>query len=181
MGIGNSLSYKNITLDFSFDIRQGGLMYSRTADITRFTGNSITTTYENNRQPFVVPGSVTQATAADGTVSYSPNTTAVDIEHQDDYYRATALDRATVIDKSFVKLREVVIGYQLPKKLLGSSPLQSLGFSVVGRNLFLWTPSSNQYIDPETSTFGTDISGQFGEFSANPSTRSIGFSVKANF
>ncbi|MFB0904199.1 MAG: SusC/RagA family TonB-linked outer membrane protein [Nonlabens sp.] len=181
MGIGNSLSYKNITFDFSFDIRQGGLMYSRTADITRFTGNSITTTYENNRQPFLVPGSVTQATAADGTVSYSPNTTAVDIEHQDDYYRATALDRATVIDKSFIKLREVVIGYQLPKKLLGSTPLQSLGFSVVGRNLFLWTPSSNQYIDPETSTFGTDLGGQFGEFSANPSTRSIGFSVKANF
>ncbi|EIA10302.1 tonB-dependent receptor [Flavobacterium frigoris PS1] len=180
MGVGNSLSYKNITLDFSFDIRQGGLMYSRTADITRFTGNSITTTY-NNRQPFVVPGSVTQSTATDGTVTYAPNTTPVDIEHQDDYYSATALDRATVIDKSFIKLREVVIGYQLPKSLLGASPLQSLSFSVVGRNLFLWTPSSNQYIDPETSTFGTDIAGQFGEFSANPSTRSIGFSVKANF
>jgi hypothetical protein len=45
----------------------------------------------------------------------------------------------------------------------------------------LWTPKSNQYIDPETSTFGTDLRGQYGEFSSNPSTRSIGFSVKANF
>ena len=180
MGIGNTLSYKNFTLDFSFDIRQGGLMYSRTADITRFTGNSITTTY-NDRQPFVVPGSVVKVTATDGTVTYVPNTTPVDIEHQDDYYSATALNRETVIDKSFIKLREVVIGYDFPRKLLGNAPIQSLSFSVIGRNLFLWTPKSNQYIDPETSTFGTDLRGQFGEFSSNPSTRSIGFSVKANF
>ncbi|NRS89653.1 TonB-linked SusC/RagA family outer membrane protein [Flavobacterium sp. 7E] len=180
MGIGNSLSYKNVTLDFSFDIRQGGLMYSRTADITRFTGNSITTTY-NNRQPFVIPGSVTQTTATDGTVSYNTNTTPIDIEHQDDYYNADATSRENVIDKSFIKLREIVIGYQFPKKLLSSTPVESLSFSVVGRNLFLWTPKSNQYIDPETSTFGTDLSGQFGEFSANPSTRSLGFSLKANF
>ncbi|MEO8240270.1 MAG: SusC/RagA family TonB-linked outer membrane protein [Flavobacterium sp.] len=180
MGIGNTVSYKNFTLDFSFDIRQGGLMFSRTADITRFTGNSITTTY-NDRQPFVVPGSVTKATATDGTVTYTPNTTAVDIEHQDDYYTSDALARETVIDKSFIKLREVVLGYEFPKKLLGNAPIQSLSFSVIGRNLFLWTPKSNQYIDPETSTFGTDLSGQFGEFSANPSTRSLGFSIKANF
>ena len=180
MGVGNTLSYKNFTLDFSFDIRQGGLMYSRTADITRFTGNSITTTY-NDRQPWVVPGSVVKTTAANGTVTYAPNTTAIDTEHQDDYYSAVANDRETVIDKSFIKLREVVIGYDFPKKLLGNAPIQSLSLSVIGRNLFLWTPRSNQYIDPETSTFGTDLSGQFGEFSANPSTRSVGFSVKANF
>ncbi|REG98188.1 SusC/RagA family TonB-linked outer membrane protein [Flavobacterium aquicola] len=180
MGIGNTLSYKNITLDFSFDIRQGGLMYSRTADITRFTGNSITTTI-NDRQPWIVPGSVTKTTAADGTVTYKPNTTPIDMEHQDDYYSAVANNRETVIDKSFVKLREIIISYQFPKTFLKSTPINTLSFSVVGRNLFLWTPSSNQYIDPETSTFGTDLEGQFGEFSANPSTRSIGFSLKANF
>ena len=180
MGIANSFSYKNITLDFSFDIRQGGLMYSRTADITRFTGNSITTTI-NDRQPWIVPGSVTKTTAADGTITYAPNTTAIDMSHQDDYYDATSTERQTVIDKSFIKLREIVIGYQFPKTLLGNAPFKSLTLSLVGRNLFLWTPSSNQYIDPETSTFGTDIEGQFGEFSANPSTRSVGFSVKANF
>ncbi len=180
MGIGNTFSYKNITLDFSFDIRQGGLMYSRTADITRFTGNSITTTI-NDRQPWIVPGSVTKTIANDGTVTYAPNTTPIDMEHQDDYYSAVANDRETVIDKSFIKLREIIISYQFPKSFFKSTPINTLSLSVVGRNLFLWTPSSNQYIDPETSTFGTDLEGQFGEFSANPSTRSIGFSLKANF
>lgn len=180
MGIGNTLSWKGLSLDFTFDIREGGLMYSRTADITRFTGNSITTTY-NDRQPFIVPGSVVRNIAPDGSVTYSPNTTPVDSEHMDDYYRAEALSRATVIDKSFIKLREVVLSYRLPSKLLQGTHLQALTVSVIGRNLFLWTPSDNQYIDPEVSTFGTDLRGQFGEFSANPSTRSLGFSLRANF
>jgi len=176
MGVGNSFSYKGVSLDFTFDIRQGGLMYSRTADITRFTGNSITTIY-NDRQPWIVPGSV----VANGDGTYSPNTTAIDTEHQDDYYRADALARATVIDKSYIKLREVIVSYALPSKLLEGTHIQGLSLSLIGRNLFLWTPKSNQYIDPESSTFGTDLQGQFGEFSANPSTRSIGFSLKANF
>lgn len=176
MGIGNTFSWKGVTLDFTFDIRQGGLMFSRTADITRFTGNSITTTI-NDREPWIVPGSVTQN--EDGT--FSPNITPIDREHQDDYYSAEANDRQNVISKSFVKLREVIVSYDLPSKYLKGTYLKGFTFSLIGRNLLLWTPESNQYIDPETSTFGTDIEGQFGEFSANPSTRSIGFSLKANF
>jgi TonB-linked SusC/RagA family outer membrane protein len=180
LGIGNTLSYKNITLDFSFDIREGGLMFSRTADITRFTGNSITT-IENNREPFLIPNSVVKNTDALGNVTYSPNTTSIDYEHMDDYYRADALDRANVIDKSFVKLREVVLSYNLPSSVLRGTGVNNLSISLIGRNLFVWTPENNQFIDPEVSTFGTDLAGQFGEFSANPSTRSLGFSLKANF
>ena len=180
LGISNTLSYKNITLDFSFDIRQGGLMYSRTADITRYVGNSITT-IENNRNPFIYPNSVVKTTDALGDVIYTPNTTYVDNEHMDNYYASDALSRANVIDRSFVKLREVVLSYNVPSKFLKGTGLNNFSFSVIGRNLFLWTPASNQYIDPETSTFGTDLEGQFGEFSANPSTRSLGFSLKANF
>jgi TonB-linked SusC/RagA family outer membrane protein len=180
MGITNNISWKNLSLDFTFDIRQGGLMYSRTADITRFTGNSVTTTI-NDRQPFIVPNSVTRTVGADGTTTYAPNTTPVRGEYMDDYYRADANARANVIDKSFVKLREVVLSYRMPSDMLSGTFINSLSVSLIGRNLFLWTPRSNQYIDPEASTFGNDLAGQFGEFSANPSTRSVGFSLKANF
>ncbi len=180
MGITNDFSYKGLALGFTVDVREGGLMYSRTADITRFTGNSITTMY-NDRQPFIVPNSVQQTVSEDGTITYVENTVPVDREHMDDYFRATALDRATVIDKSFIKLREVVLSYNLPTRFLDQTPLDAVSFSIVGRNLFLWTPESNQFIDPETSTFGTDLQSQFGEFSANPSTRSIGFSLATRF
>lgn len=180
MGISNNISWKGLSLDFTFDIRQGGLMYSRTADITRFTGNSITTTY-NDRQPFIVPNSVTRSVDGNGNTVYTPNDKPISGEYMDDYYRADANARANVIDKSFIKLREVVLSYKLPSKVLEGTFINALSMSIIGRNLFIWTPRSNQYIDPEVSTFGNDLSSQFGEFSANPSTRSIGFSLKANF
>jgi TonB-linked SusC/RagA family outer membrane protein len=180
LGVSNDFSYKNLSLGFTLDIREGGLMFSRTSDITRFTGNSITTTY-NDRKPFIVPNSVQIDVDDDGNETFVENTTAVDAAHMDNYFNSTALEGEDVIDKSFVKLREVVFSYTLPKKLLEQTPLDNVSVSIIGRNLFVWTPESNQFIDPETSTFGTDLTGQFGEFSANPSTRSVGFSIKTRF
>ncbi len=180
-GIINEFSYKNFDLSFSLDIRQGGVMYSRTADITRFTGNSVTTMY-NNREPFIVPGSVQEVLDGDGNVTgYVENTTAVSRSQMDNYYNATALSGENVIDRSYVKLRDVTLGYSFPSEWLERTPLRTLKFSVIGKNLALWTPSNNQFIDPEISTFGTDLEGQFGEFSANPRTRSIAFSIRASF
>lgn len=180
LGLTNRFSYKGLSLGFTLDSRQGGVMYSRTADITRFTGNSITTTF-NDRQPFIVPNSVQKVIADDGSETYVENTTPVSRAYMDDYYSSTALNRETVIDKSFVKLREVVLSYGISQDILEGTPLDALSVSVIGRNLFIWTPEDNQFIDPEASTFGTDLRSQFGEFSANPSTRSVGFSVKTRF
>ena len=106
MGFSNNFTWKGFGLGFNFDIRKGGLMFSRTSDISHFTGNSVKTTY-NNRKPFIVPGSVNEIDNGDGTFSYTENLTAVDPAHMDDYHRAVAFDRQNVIDKSFVKLRDL--------------------------------------------------------------------------
>ena len=66
MGIGNVLKYRDFSLSFDFDIRQGGLMFSRTHDITYFTGNAIQTAY-NDRNPFVVPLFMVQLSITTGT------------------------------------------------------------------------------------------------------------------
>lgn len=180
IGLTNSFSYKGFTLGFTLDSRQGGLMFSRTADITRFTGNSITTTI-NNRNPYIIPNSVQQIEDGTGNISYIENTTPIDYAHWDDYFRASATERDNVIDKSFIKLREVVFSYNFPKTILEKTPFKDLSLTVVGRNLLLFTPESNQYIDPEVSTFGTDLESQFGEYSASPTTRSVGLTLKAKF
>ncbi len=180
LGITNSFTYKGFSLGLSVDVRQGGLMYSRTASLTRFTGNSITTTI-NDRQPYIIPGSVNRIDDGNGNFTYVENTTAIDNEHWDDYYRASAVERGDVIDKSYVKLREVTFGYRFSKKIIEKTPFEDISLTVVGRNLLLFTPESNQYIDPEVSTFGTDLASQFGEFSASPSTRSVGLTLKASF
>lgn len=181
LGIINEFSYKNFSLGVTIDSRQGGLMYSRTADITRFTGNSVTTMF-NNRETFIVPNSVQKKIADDGSTYYVENTTPVSRANVDnEYYGSSAFNRDLVIDKSFVKLREVVFTYNFGDKVLDKTFLDNLSVSVIGRNLFLWTPEDNQFIDPEVSTFGTDLQSQFGEFSASPSTRSLGFSLRTRF
>ncbi len=180
LGITNDFSFKGFSLGFSIDVRQGGLMFSRTASNTRFTGNSITTTI-NDRQPYIIPGSVNRVDDGSGNFTYTENTTAIDNEHWDDYYRAVANERGDVIDKSYIKLREVTFGYKFSKKIIKNTPFENISITVVGRNLLLFTPESNQYIDPEVSTFGTDLASQFGEYSGSPSTRSLGLTLKATF
>jgi hypothetical protein len=49
------------------------------------------------------------------------------------------------------------------------------------RNLLLFTPSDNHFIDPELTTFGNDLNADYGEFSAAPTTRSFGASLRFTF
>lgn len=180
MGVTNRFGYKGLSLVATFDIRQGGVMFSRTADINNFTGNGIKTTY-NDRKPFIVPNSVQKIDNGDGTFSYVENTVIVDQEHMDDYYRADAFDGQYLIDKSYIKLRELILSYNIPKKLTDRTPFSSLSVSLFGQNLFVWRPVDNQFVDPETTTFGNGIEADFGEFSANPSVRTYGIGLKASF
>ncbi len=180
MGFSNNFTWKGFGLGFNFDIRKGGLMFSRTSDISHFTGNSVKTTY-NNRKPFIVPGSVNEIDNGDGTFSYTENLTAVDPAHMDDYHRAVAFDRQNVIDQSFIKLRDLVISYNIPAKYADKVKAYNMTVSVVGRNLLLFTPTDNQFIDPEVTSFGTGVAAGFGEFSANPTARSISIALRANF
>jgi len=179
MGISNVLSYKELSFGFDFDIRQGGLMYSRTKDINYFVGNAIQTTY-NGRNPFIIPGSVVDN--GDGT--YSPNTVPISVADLGEYFAkgTTKMDSDFLIDKSFIKLRSVYLSYSLPKSIMAKIPgIEDIQISCFGNNLLLWTPESNTFIDPEVSTNGNDLEGKYGEFSANPTTRKFGFNLKVKF
>ena len=178
MGIGNTFRYKGVSLGIDFDIRKGGLLFSRTADISYFTGNAIQTAY-NDRSPFIVPNSV----QSDGNGGYVENTTPLDPTQIYNFWNNGGFlsDESFLVDKSYVKLRSVVLSWELPKKWLSGTPLQGVKVSFFGNNLFLWTPSSNTFIDPELTSFGNDLSGNFGEYSANPSSRKFGFNVNVKF
>ena len=170
-------------MSFDFDIRKGGVMFSRTKNITYFTGNAIQTAY-NHRNPWIIPNSVVQSgTDANGAPIYTENTTALTPTNIYNYWNngADNYDAEFLVDKSYVKLRSVVLSWDLPKAWLAKTFLTGVKVSVFGNNLFLWTPSSNTFIDPESSSFGNDLSGNFGEYSANPSSRKMGFNVSVKF
>jgi TonB-linked SusC/RagA family outer membrane protein len=51
---------------------------------------------------------------------------------------------------SYVRLKSVELGYTLPGSLLRNS-LHSVRFYVAGQNIFTWTPSTKEALDPENS------------------------------
>jgi len=182
-GVTNNISYKGISLGFTFDIRDGGIMYSRTKEMMYFTGTAPNTTY-NDRQPFVVPNSVVQAGTDDnGNPIYVENTTPITYgsnlhTYWGQSYGGGEFGKRFMVSKSFVKLRELSISYSLPTTLLDKTPFGNVQVSLIGRNLFIWTPEENKYIDPESTTFGNDIEADYGEFSATPTVRSMGVNLR---
>lgn len=183
MGFGTTIRYKTLSLSADLDVRRGGLMYSHTKNITYFTGNAIQTTY-NSRSLFIIPNSVCAVTAADGkTTTYVPNTTPLDETNYFNYFYAGGSDMGSgfLIDKSYVKLRSVVLTWELPKSWLAKTPFTTVRLSAFGNNLFVWTPSSNTFVDPEVTSFGNDLEGNFGEYLTNPSSRHFGFNLNVQF
>lgn len=75
----------------------------------------------------------------------------------------------------------MVLSWELPSKWLAKTPLSGVRVSAFGNNLFVWTPSDNTFMDPEMTSFGNDLEGNFGEYSANPSSRKFGFNVMVKF
>lgn len=179
MGLQNTFRYKDIRLSAGIDYKQGGMMYSYTKRLSHFVGNGIETTY-NGRNPWIIPNSV----VSDGNGGYVENTTPVAFEDVTAFYNNSqnaAAEGNNVIDKTFLRLRDVVLSYSMKSSLINRAGLNSLIFSIYGKNLALWTPSGNPYVDPETTTFGRGIRSEFGEFATNPSQRSYGASVKFSF
>ncbi len=182
-GINNNFTYKSFSFGFMFDYRIGGLMYSRTKNITQWAGTVPETLY-NNREPFILPNSVYEIDRDDnGDPVYAENTIPLDRVKLVEYWGngGSELDGASFIDKSFVKLREVTIGYGLPSNWFNKTPIEKLYIGVSGKNLWLWTPAGQTYIDPELTTFGNDLRADFGEYGAQPSVRSVSFNLKVDF
>lgn len=195
MGINNTFTYKGVKLGVLFDIRQGGKVYSFTQTVGREGGILIETLEgrENGYYPqdqviadpqllnapegtYVIGKGVVQNT--DG--SFSTNTTRLlPRQWHSAWTGGRAIAEGVMFDASFVKLREVQIGYTLPNKMLNKTPFRNVNIALVGRNLALWTDVP--HIDPETMSYagGTALPGI--EYMAIPSSRSYGFNIDLKF
>jgi hypothetical protein len=190
MGFTNIFTYKQFTLTASLDFRYGGIMYSETADMTLFTGSSVLTTY-NNRRPFIIPGSVNASTDNTGKVTYTPNQTFIGGQGPGEsdqtwgyYYPTQNQGTATsmrLIDRSFLKLRDVNLLYSLPHRFADKIKASNASLGVYGRNFLLWTPKGNVFVDPEATNLGNDLTSQLGEFATAPLTKEYGIILKVSF
>jgi TonB-linked SusC/RagA family outer membrane protein len=166
-GLLNRVSYRNMDLSVLFDMQRGGDVFS----VTNYFGNYagvLVSSLEGRENDICDPGVLVDGIRqSDG----QPNTTRICPET---YFGGLYnIHESAIYDASYVKLREVKVGYQLPQALTSRMGFASANVALVGRNLFLWTDTPN--IDPETAFDASNAQGiEFGQF---PSARSIGFTV----
>ena len=116
---------------------------------------------------------------------YGENTTYIDEAHIDDYYYHTTNKGLAytqrILDRSFIKLRDVTLSYRLPRPVASAIKASDLSLTLYARNFILWTPKSNTYIDPEVTNYGNDLQSEFGEFRTGPSLKQFGVTLRASF
>lgn len=173
LGLSSNFSYKGFNVFAQFDVRHGGKIYSMTNAIGMESG-LLAVSLPGRETGIVGPGVVKNT---DGT--YSPNTTVISAEN---WYYGNAFRRSNIeansFDASYVKLRQLSIGYTFSKKIASSLKVQNLSIALVGNNLALWTKVPN--IDPESQALngGTLLPGF--EVMQLPSTKNYGFKINVN-
>lgn len=174
LGIANTFSYKGISLSGVVDIRQGGVMYSNTVSSLRTSGVAEETLL-NDRNDIIDKGVV-----SDGKGGFVDNTTEISAYDYWTQNYQTSNTEANVFDASYVKLREVTLTYNLPKRWFDQLFLDNMSVGFEARNL--WIISSDvPHIDPELNFFSPSDVGSGVEFGSIPSTRSYGFNLKFSF
>lgn len=172
-GINNSITYKGISFTALVDGKMGGDVHSMTTTWGRYAG-ILSETIEGRETGVVGVGVIDNG---DGT--YRENDVVVGAEAFNKAAYSNDNVESAVFDASYIKLRQVTLGYKLPKKMLSKLPIRDLSFSLVGRNLALLY-SKIPHIDPETA-FSSANGEQGQEFGQLPSTRSIGFNINFKF
>ena len=181
-GFNNSFTYKNLNLSFLIDFKAGGDIYSGTN--VRMTQAGFTEQSLLGREgeaPLTITGVVDMGTDPDtGETIYEPvsrNLTPGEAQNYWDLLGERAAD-PFVYDASFIKLRQITLGYSLPRQMLSKTPLQTLTLSFVGRNLAILFKNVDN-IDPESSYTSTNAQGM--DYFGMPATRSYGFNLRATF
>jgi TonB-linked SusC/RagA family outer membrane protein len=175
MGLYNSFRYKDFNLGFLFDLSYGGIIYSYTYLIANTSGVHINT--EDREGEFIGDGWVRNA---DGSLSENTKSISGRDYYWSHYNRNNHAEGT--FDATYLKLRELRIGYTLSSRLLGENvPFGDITLSIVGRNLWLWAKEIKDF-DPDL--FHINGSGKFVpgvETSATPSVRSFGFNLSVKF
>ncbi|MCE5227242.1 MAG: SusC/RagA family TonB-linked outer membrane protein, partial [Porphyromonadaceae bacterium] len=184
IGLNPSIDWKNFKLSALFEYKGGhkASFYALGSDMA-WTGVSKATAY-NDRQPFLMPNSSVEDPANPG--EYIANTSALTPSNEDYYATGPFSDAASnfIVNARTWRLRELSLTYDVPKTLLAKLKIvNELSVSFIGRNLFLWMPKENEFMDPDFNSMIDDYPNTFGNINAqsNPPVRNLGFNIIAKF
>ena len=176
--ISNSFKYKNVSLSFLIDTRQGGNLFSLDMYYGLATGLYPETAGLNDK------GNPLRNSNADGggiirqgvDAAGKPNAVRASATNYGAYGYRYSPAAAFVYDASYIKLRELVITYSVPSKIVSKTKIfKGLDISLIGRNLWI-IDKKIPYADPEDGISSGNVQGyQVGSY---PTVRSFGFNLK---
>jgi hypothetical protein len=181
VGINTDLSYKGLGLKVVAEYRGGNYIYNAIGSDADFPGvTKLSGT--NGRQRFVFPNS---AYSNDGGKTFIDNQNIVTINAHysflQDGGRFRTVNTNYYSSAAFWKIREVVLSYTLPASVFGNGKyVKGASVALVGRNLLMLRPSTNQWTDPEfANTTGNAVG--LTSLGQSPPTRIFGFNVNLTF
>jgi hypothetical protein len=190
MGITNTVSYKGFTLSALWDWRKGGDIYSVT--IASELGRGVTKDTEDREHSWVIPGVYGDA---QGNLvldaSGNPVANRTQVTTNDLYFYGGGTETTFAInsaaefniwDATVYRLREVSLGYDLPKKWIQKAKIGRINISVTGRNLWYFAPNvpSHTNFDPDINNYGSS-NVQGIDLSCAPTSRRYGVNLKVTF
>jgi hypothetical protein len=162
------------------DAESGGLAYYVDAD-----GKGVQTSSPQgpNGETVYNDGMLMEGVTADG----NPNTNVIS---QAMYYQRTynwggpqysqARYELYIKENTYLKLRELSLGYQVPTAIAQKLGATSINVSAFGRNLFFFYRNIKD-LDPEVLTGGSRWSQTLTSAGTNPATRTVGLMLRARF
>ena len=166
--LGLNLNYKGIFLASLVSFQKGGDVYSLTESMAAYAGTSASTLDRSDR---IVSGVYENGSA---------NKTSISAQN---YWQNGVQPEEYIYDASYIKLKELVLGYNLPKSVLSHIPfnaVNTLKVSLVGANLVYLlkhTPGTT----PDGSAMSSNVFSQAIDFAPVPNTRTFGFTVNVGF
>lgn len=168
-GLNNRFTYKNFSLSFLISARMGGSITSFTD--ANLEGDGLSARTLPGRDGFVIDG-----VKADGSKNTTPTTA-------EQYWnlvggRNTPAGELFTYDASNIRLRELVLTYNIPQNKLAKTPIKGASISLTGRNLFFF--KNDVGFDPElvVSTSNALIGT---ESFCLPYSRTYGINLNLNF
>ena len=171
IGISNNFRYKNFNMSVLVEGKYGGQMYSGTNAMSKYFGSHKATIDADGRENgFTVSG--VDASGAAFTTTIAP-------DRIEDYWRRTyEIAEEAIYDADYLRLRQMSIGYNVPRAMLENTFIKNASISLIGRNLFFLS-NSVENVDPES---GYNVSNSQGlEWFGMPIPRTIGMNVNLKF
>lgn len=180
VGATPSFTLGNFSASMTWDYKGGHNFYSGLGSDADFAGISKRSA-EYGRRRFVMPNSVYW----DGS-KYVENT-SIQVQSGNYEFWANATTNESIATNYYasaaaIRLREVNISYTLPQKWIGNGKLiKRVTVALIGKNLLLFVPESNQWGDPEFNYSGANNTFGVASSFQSPASRLFGGTLTVQF